>query len=132
MNTGPPTVGSWAPERLFAYGSLVDPGCLDEVLGYKHLGERLRARLVGYQRITSPTYPYPYIVEAVGQSVYGVVLMDLSAFEMQVLDRYEEEDAGIYRRQQIEAEAWGCGQRPILLQGQAYVAGPVLIASTPR
>jgi gamma-glutamylcyclotransferase (GGCT)/AIG2-like uncharacterized protein YtfP len=130
MNSRPPTGGSWAPERLFAYGSLIEPGCLDEVLGHRHTGERLRARLTGYQRITSSTYPYPYILEAVGQSVDGVVFMDLSPSELQELDRYEEVDAGMYRRQLIEVEAWGCGPRPIRLQAHAYVAGPSLIVST--
>ena len=132
MKIGPPAGGTWAPERLFAYGSLVEPGCLDEVLGYKHLGERLRARLMGYRRITSDTYPYPYIVEAVGDSVEGVLLMDLSPSEMQILDRYEEVDTGIYRRQLTEVEAWGCGPRPIRLQAHTYVAGPALMAGFTR
>jgi gamma-glutamylcyclotransferase (GGCT)/AIG2-like uncharacterized protein YtfP len=132
MKIGPPAGGTWAPERLFAYGSLVEPGCLDEVLGYKHLGERLRARLTGYRRITSDTYPYPYIVEAVGDCVEGVLLMDLSSSEMQVLDRYEEVDTGIYRRQLTEVEAWGCGPRPIRLQAHTYVAGPALVAGFTR
>ena len=132
MDTGPSAGGCWAPERLFAYGSLVEPGCLDEVLGYRHLGERLRARLTGYQRITSATYPYPYIVEATEQCVDGVLLMNLSPSELQILDRYEEVDAGIYRRQLIEVEAWGCGPQPMRLHAHAYVAGPALIASTAR
>jgi gamma-glutamylcyclotransferase (GGCT)/AIG2-like uncharacterized protein YtfP len=132
MDSGLVTDGYWAPERLFAYGSLVEPGCLDGVLGYRHLGERLRARLTGFQRITSATYPYPYIVEATGQYVDGVLLMDLSPSDMQVLDRYEEVDAGIYRRQLIEVETWGCGPQPMRLKAHAYVAGPALIASTAR
>jgi len=127
MTIGPPEDDSWAPERLFAYGSLVEPGCLDEVLGHRHTGERLRARLNGYQRVTSANYPYPYIVEAVGQSVDGVLLMDLSPSEMRELDRYEEVDAGMYRREVIEVEAWGCGPRPIRLLAHTYVAGPTLI-----
>jgi gamma-glutamylcyclotransferase (GGCT)/AIG2-like uncharacterized protein YtfP len=132
MHTGLVTGECWAPERLFAYGSLVDPGCLDEVLGYRHLGERLTARVTGYRRITSATYPYPYIVEATGHYVDGVLFMDLSPSEVQVLDRYEEVDAGIYRRQLIEVEAWGCGPQPMRVKAHAYVAGPALIASTAR
>jgi gamma-glutamylcyclotransferase (GGCT)/AIG2-like uncharacterized protein YtfP len=130
MNTGPPDGGSWAPERLFVYGSLVAPGCLDKVLGHKHLGERLRARLMGYERIASATYLYPYIVEAHGQSVDGVVLMDLSPRDMQALDRYEDVDAGVYRRQLVEVEAWGCGPHALRLVAHAYVAGPALSAVT--
>jgi gamma-glutamylcyclotransferase (GGCT)/AIG2-like uncharacterized protein YtfP len=130
MNIGPPDAGSWAPERVFAYGSLITPGRLDAVLGHKHLGERLRARLTGYQRIASATYPYPYIVEAQGRYVDGVVLMDLRADDIQALDCYEEVKAGVYQRQMVEVEAWGCGPRSLRLQAHTYVAGATLRASS--
>src|SRR5260370_22484124 len=40
VSAGTPTM-----EHLFVYGSLVEPRCLDEVLGHPFMGERLRARL---------------------------------------------------------------------------------------
>jgi hypothetical protein len=118
--------------HLFAYGSLVDPLCLDEVLGRRHGGERLRARLDGFERISSAGYPFPYIVAAHGRWVDGVLLTDLSADDVEALDRYEEVDQGMYQRQRVEVEAWGCGPRTLRLQAHTYVAGPALIASIHR
>src|ERR1700746_3444573 len=89
-------------QPVFAYGTLVDPRCLDEVLGYKHQGARFAARLAGYSRVSNSSYAYPYIVEASNDTVEGVLVMDLSPAEIQVLDRYEEVDSGMYRRQLVE------------------------------
>jgi gamma-glutamylcyclotransferase (GGCT)/AIG2-like uncharacterized protein YtfP len=116
--------------HLFVYGSLVAPTTLDEVLGHKHLGERLAARLSNFRRVVTPSYPYPFIVAAPGSSVDGVLLMDLTAYDLQVLDRYEEVESDVYRRELVEIEAWGCGARPIYVRAAAYVAGPALLAST--
>jgi hypothetical protein len=125
-----PAIHSSAPRHVFAYGSLVDPGCLDQVLGHPHTGERLAARLVGYERITTDAYPFPFIVAAQGRSVDGVLITDLALYDIQALDRYEEVDRGIYERRPVEVEVWGCGPRTMHLQAQTYVAGPALIAST--
>ena len=116
--------------HLFVYGSLVQPTCLDEVLGHRHPGERLEARLADYRRINEPGYAYPFIVSTPGASVDGVLLMDLTPYDLQVLDRYEEVESGIYRREPVEVEAWGCGARPIYVRAETYVAGPVLARST--
>jgi len=125
--------GDAHPTRnVFAYGTLIEPGLLDTVLGHKHLGERLAARLVGYERISVPSYAYPYVVLRPGVSVDGVLLMDLSAYDMQALDRYEEVESGVYRRETVEVEAWGCGPRPIFVQADVYAAGQQLLASTDR
>jgi gamma-glutamylcyclotransferase (GGCT)/AIG2-like uncharacterized protein YtfP len=117
------------PPHLFVYGSLVDPTCLDGVLGHRHAGERLEARLPGYRRMTREGFEWPFIVAAAGASVDGILLMDLSPYDLDVLDRYEEVEFGIYRRVPVEVEAWGCGARPIYVRAAAYVAGPVLQAS---
>lgn len=117
-------------QHLFVYGSLVQPTTLDEVLGHKHLGERLEARLADFRRVLTPRYPYPFIVAETGVSVDGVLLMDLSAYDLQVLDRYEEVESGVYRRELVEVEAWGCGARPIYVRADTYIAGPALRAST--
>jgi gamma-glutamylcyclotransferase (GGCT)/AIG2-like uncharacterized protein YtfP len=116
--------------HVFAYGSLVEPRCLDEVLGHKHLGERLSARLSGFRRVVTADYPYPFIQAASGEWVDGVLLMDLSPYDLQVLDRYEDVASGVYRRERVEVEAWGCGARPIVVRAEVYVAGPVLQTSS--
>ncbi|HEY0581981.1 MAG TPA: gamma-glutamylcyclotransferase family protein [Chloroflexota bacterium] len=115
--------------HLFAYGSLVDPRCLDEVLGHPHTGERLAARLAGFERVTSD-YPYPFVVAAPGRGVDGVLIMDLSAEDLAVLDRYEEVEEAIYCRERVEVEAWGCGPRSLRFAAFVYVAGPALSPST--
>jgi gamma-glutamylcyclotransferase (GGCT)/AIG2-like uncharacterized protein YtfP len=117
-------------QHLFVYGSLVDPHCLDDVLGHPHSGERLRAQLAGFTRIAPGELTYPFIVAEPGARVDGVLIMDLSPYDMQLLDRYEEVDAGMYRRELVEVEAWGCGPQPMYVQAYTYVAGPALIEST--
>jgi gamma-glutamylcyclotransferase (GGCT)/AIG2-like uncharacterized protein YtfP len=119
-----------APTHVFAYGTLVDPRCLDDVLGHRHAGERLRARLRGFQRITTGAYPYPYIVADAEHAVDGVLVMDLSPEDLRLLDQYEEVDAGMYLREPVEVEAWGCGPSTWRVQACVYVAGPRLIAAT--
>lgn len=117
--------------HLFAYGSLTDPRCLDTVLGHRHLGERLAARLTGFERITSSTYPYPFIVSADdGHAVAGVLIMDLDADDLAALDRYEEVDEGVYQRTQVDVETWGCGPRTAHVPAYVYVAGAALREST--
>jgi gamma-glutamylcyclotransferase (GGCT)/AIG2-like uncharacterized protein YtfP len=127
-----PAGDSQLTRHVFAYGTLIEPGLLDTVLGHKHLGERLAARLVGYERVSVPTYPYPYVVPSPGASIDGVLLMDLSAYDMQALDRYEEVESSVYRREAVEVEAWGCGPRSIYVQADVYAAGQQLLASTAR
>jgi len=112
--------------HLFAYGTLVEPRRLEKVLGHKHLGERLAARLDGYQHVALAMWPYPLIEAAHGHSVDGVLLMDLSAYDMEVLDRYEDVDTGHYQRASVEVEAWGCGSRPARIHADVYVLGPAL------
>jgi gamma-glutamylcyclotransferase (GGCT)/AIG2-like uncharacterized protein YtfP len=130
-----PAVNVGDPQQtrhVFAYGTLIEPGRLEAVLGHKHLGERLAARLTGYARVSVPTYAYPYVVPKPEASVDGVLLMDLSVDDMQVLDRYEEVESGVYRRESVEVEAWGCGPRPMYVQADVYAAGQQLLASTAR
>ena len=131
MDNCPLSPGS-STSHLFAYGSLADPACLDGVLGHRHLGERLRARLDGFERMRTAAHPYPYIVAAEGRSVDGVVVLDLSVHDVETLDRYEEVDQGMYQRQRVEVDAFGCGARTLRLQAHTYVAGPALIASIHR
>lgn len=123
-----PTV-SESGRHVFAYGTLVDPSKLDAVLGHKHSGERLSARLLGYRRIMTDSYPYPFVIEAADDWVEGILIMDLSPYDMQVLDRYEEVDSGVYRREPVQVDAWGCGPNPMRVSAEVYVAGAVLTES---
>jgi gamma-glutamylcyclotransferase (GGCT)/AIG2-like uncharacterized protein YtfP len=123
----PPARGNTQACHLFVYGSLVDPRRLDEVLGYKFAGERLRARLPGYQRVVSDNFGYPFIVERADHVVQGVLIMDLSQHDLDVLDLYEELQSGFYSRASVEVETWGCGPRPIFIRAETYVAGHVLL-----
>jgi gamma-glutamylcyclotransferase (GGCT)/AIG2-like uncharacterized protein YtfP len=131
MDNSPLQCGS-SMRHLFAYGSLADPRRLDDVLGRRHCGERLRARLDGFERISTAAYPFPYIVAAHGRSVDGVLLMDLSSDDLEALDQYEEIDQGMYQRQSVEVEAWGCGSQTLRLQAHTYVAGAALMTSINR
>ena len=108
---------------MFVYGSLVDPRRLDEVLGYHFLGERLRARLAGYERLMSESFGYPFLVSRAEHVVDGILIMDLSPNDMDVLDRYEDVDAEMYTRVAVEVETWGCGPSPTFVQAHTYVAG---------
>ena len=116
--------------HVFAYGTLAVPDRLDEVLGHKHLGERMAAQLNGFKRVESSTYEFPYIVEADGHTVQGVLLMDLSPDDMRALNRYEEVEKGVYRPETVVVLAWGCGPRPARMTAVTYVAGDRLTAST--
>jgi gamma-glutamylcyclotransferase (GGCT)/AIG2-like uncharacterized protein YtfP len=110
--------------HLFVYGTLVDQRTLDEVLGYRFAGERLRARLVDYQRLELDTFDYRLIVARAGHSVDGILITDLSPHDLVVLDRYEGVECGNYSRASVDVEVWGCGPRPLVVGAQAYVAGP--------
>lgn len=113
--------------HVFVYGSLVDPQQLDAVLGHRHMGERLAARLAGYTRVTS-AYPYPYLVESAGDRVDGILIMDLAPEDVSVLDAYEEVDEAVYRREHVHVDVFGCGPRSLCLPAEVYVAGPRLRA----
>ena len=116
---------------LFVSGSLTDPRCLDEVLGYRFAGERLRGQLRGYERLTSPRFEYPFLVRRDGGVVEGVVVMGLGPSDLAVLDRYEEVDSGLYGRVGVdEVDVWGCGPHSMHLPAETYVAGPALLQLT--
>jgi gamma-glutamylcyclotransferase (GGCT)/AIG2-like uncharacterized protein YtfP len=113
--------------QLFVYGSLVDARCLDRVLGRRHAGERLRACLMGFRRVSSDAYPYPFIVAAADESVDGILVMDLTRRDLEVLDEYEEVATGTYARIEVEVDAWGCGPRTMRIAAHTYVAGANLL-----
>jgi gamma-glutamylcyclotransferase (GGCT)/AIG2-like uncharacterized protein YtfP len=112
--------------HVFVYGTLVDPRKLDEVVGHRHLGERLRARLHGYRRVVSSKYEYPFLVPMPDASVEGVLVMDLTAADMKSLDAYEEVADGVYERQAVEVEVWGCGPSSMYMRAYTYLGGALL------
>jgi gamma-glutamylcyclotransferase (GGCT)/AIG2-like uncharacterized protein YtfP len=119
------TVPGAKGEHLFVYGTLVEPAKLDEVLGHRHLGERLRARLPGYRRLArvSEEFPYAIILPSPGDAVDGILVLDLSAADLVVLDEYEEVGQGTYARTRVAVEGWGCGPHPMSIEAHTYVAG---------
>ena len=112
---------------LFVYGTLVDPRCLDEVLGYRFDGERLRAQLRGFFRARIDGFDYPFLIARDGSVVDGILIMGLAERDMAVLDRYEDVDSGLYSRAPVEdVEVWGCGPQAMRMAAETYVAGPAL------
>jgi gamma-glutamylcyclotransferase (GGCT)/AIG2-like uncharacterized protein YtfP len=115
---------------VFVYGSLADPRCLDAVLGRRHTHERLRAHLDGFRRVATGAYAYPFIVAAPAEGVDGILVMNLTEEDLEVLDEYEEVAAGTYTRIAVEVEAWGCGPRAMRFAADTYVAGTELLRLT--
>lgn len=62
------------------------------------------ARLIGYERLRGR---YFYVVQQVGAETAGLVLIGLSAFDLQVLDRYEEAPRLYTRERATVVEATG-------------------------
>jgi gamma-glutamylcyclotransferase (GGCT)/AIG2-like uncharacterized protein YtfP len=122
--------GGSGGRHVFVYGTLVDPRRLREVLGHTPRGEMLRARLRGYRRVTT-AYEYPFVVQDPDASVDGLLVMDLTPPELQLLDTYEDVAEGVYRRVPVEVEAWGCGPRSAQVRAETYAAGPALLAGVP-
>jgi len=118
-------------QNLFVYGSLVDPRCLDDVLGYHFGGERVRAQLRGFLRVRSDGFHYPFLLAQKDGVVDGILIMGLSPRDMDVLDRYEEVESGFYTRASIQdVEVWGCGPHMMRMAADTYVAGPALLRLT--
>jgi gamma-glutamylcyclotransferase (GGCT)/AIG2-like uncharacterized protein YtfP len=113
---------------LFVYGTLVDPRGLDEVLGYRFGGERLRAQLRGFFRVRIDDFDYPFLVAREGSVVDGILIVGLGARDLAVLDRYEDVDSGLYSRTPVEdVEVWGYGPQATRMAAETYVAGPALL-----
>jgi gamma-glutamylcyclotransferase (GGCT)/AIG2-like uncharacterized protein YtfP len=110
------------------YGSLVRPGVLNSVIGRPHEGERLRARILDYQRIVSPLYDYPFVVPQAGAVTEGVLIMDLTEPDFRALDEYEDVEQSVYERVSVDVSCLGCGPTEMLASASLYVAGPALLA----
>ena len=84
---------------LFAYGTLRDPDLLSGVLGRsRKTTAALPAAAPGMAAVHYPGRIYPALVRRPGGAAAGVVLTDLTPFEMDLLDAFEGEE---YRREII-------------------------------
>ncbi len=113
--------------HLFVYGSLTRPGALDDAIGRRHPGERLRARLPGFEWLQPASREYPCVVARPGAATEGILVMDLSDDDLHRVDEYEEVETGEYRRELVEVEAAGCGPAMGRVTAWCYVAGPRLL-----
>lgn len=81
---------------LFVYGTLRDAHLLSAVLGRTPHG--LEAAAPGHAAVHYPARIYPALVRRPGSAATGIVLTDLSAFELDLLDAFEGDE---YRRDVI-------------------------------
>lgn len=81
---------------LFAYGTLRDPDLRALVLGRPALAiAALPAKAPGYRAVFYPERSYPALLRTPGAAAEGLLLLDLSPFERDLLDAYEGAE---YRR----------------------------------
>jgi gamma-glutamylcyclotransferase (GGCT)/AIG2-like uncharacterized protein YtfP len=96
---------------LFVYGTLRDPDILAAVLARPlNGGAMLAATAPGFRTVAYPGRIYPALQRAPGEAARGLILTDLTAFEMDLLDAFEGSE---YRREIIPTmideelhEAW--------------------------
>jgi hypothetical protein len=86
---------------LFVYGTLRDPDLLAAVLGRQlRSGGQHVARAPGFRAVHYPSRVYPALIRVPGAAAEGLLLIDLSPFERDLLDAFEGEE---YRRIPIAA-----------------------------
>ena len=78
---------------LFVYGTLRDPELLSAVLGRPATG--LAAAAPGFAAVHYPGRIYPALVRRPGAATAGLILTNLTPFELDLLDAFEGEE---YRR----------------------------------
>ncbi len=84
---------------LFVYGTLRDPDLLAAVLGRPLRGAgRHVARAPGFRAVHYPGRIYPALIRVPGAAAEGLLLIDLSPFERDLLDAFEGDE---YRRAAI-------------------------------
>lgn len=87
------------PLPLFVYGTLRDPDLLSAVLGRPLRASGAHpARAPGFKAVHYPDRVYPALVRAPGIVAEGLLLIDLSPFERDLLDAFEGAE---YRREPI-------------------------------
>jgi hypothetical protein len=71
----------------------------------------------------SDEFPYAIILPSPDGAVDGILVLDLSAADLEVVDIYEDVAQGTYARTRVAVEAWGCGPHPMSIEAHTYVAG---------
>ncbi len=110
-------------EKLFAYGSLLDPALRRRLLG--RTVTTLPARLSGFERRRAR---HCYLVKRRGGAVEGLVLANLDGCELERLDAYEEVPR-LYRRRRCKVVAPGARRA---IPCWVYLAVPALLAALAR
>ena len=101
--------------NLFAYGTLMWPEIMSDVIGRKIEG--CPARLSGARRLRVKDQVYPSLVPSEGSEVDGIIYFDLTESEIVALDRFEGDE---YVRRPAEVL---CGERTE--QAEVYFASAV-------
>jgi gamma-glutamylcyclotransferase (GGCT)/AIG2-like uncharacterized protein YtfP len=81
--------------RLFVYGTLIDPVCVERVTGRRFPSRA--ATLHGWARTTGQ-HGYPVIRPAADDAVEGLVLDGIDGDALRALDAYEDEGRLYVRR----------------------------------
>lgn len=82
------------PLPLFVYGTLREPTLLSILLG-RRTAPPLPAVAPGWRTVPAPGQPWPVLARAPGRAAEGLVLLDLTTFEIDLLDAWEGD---AYRR----------------------------------
>jgi gamma-glutamylcyclotransferase (GGCT)/AIG2-like uncharacterized protein YtfP len=82
--------------RLFVYGTLREPACVERVTGRRFAGRP--ATLPGWTRVVA-SHGYPVIHPSPDDTVDGIVLDGIDAAALRALDAYEDEGLLYLRRQ---------------------------------
>jgi gamma-glutamylcyclotransferase (GGCT)/AIG2-like uncharacterized protein YtfP len=78
---------------LFVYGTLRDPEVLSAVLGRPlNAGATLAAGAPGFHTVHYPGRNYPALVRKPGKAAQGLVILDLTPFEIDLLDAFEGDE----------------------------------------
>lgn len=86
---------------LFVYGTLRDPDLLAAVLGRElRPGGQHVARAPGFRAVHYPGRIYPALIRVPGAAAEGLLLIDLTSFERDLLDAFEGDE---YRRAPLAA-----------------------------
>jgi gamma-glutamylcyclotransferase (GGCT)/AIG2-like uncharacterized protein YtfP len=110
------------PGLLFVYGTLRDPDLLSGVLGRPASGQNAAAP--GLAVVHYPGRIYPALIRRPGAAAPGLVLTDLTPFEMDLLDAFEGTE---YRR----------GVIPVMIgeelhEAFAYMPAVAVLADSPE
>jgi gamma-glutamylcyclotransferase (GGCT)/AIG2-like uncharacterized protein YtfP len=101
---------------LFVYGTLRDVDLAATVLGrpLRH-GMAHAAAAPGFRAVQYPGRVYPALVRTPGAAAIGLLITDLTPFELDLLDAWEGDD---YRRQSVAAIL---ADEPELHEAEAYL-----------